>query len=102
MAGALVMLPRCKPNFDVLWIFDAVMALTGRPVDFAAKSGKDFPMVFVFGVHIFSVWAPGKGIEFIVPMRLQADRSGLTVIFLLHSVEWQRYMQAAVGCHFFV
>ena len=102
-AGELVLLPRRKPDFDVLRAFDAAMVLTGGLVDFAAKGGKDFVLVFASQGRTFGVAMVGEGMEYIVPMRLQvSSRSGLTVIFMLHDAEQRRYIQAAEGCYFAV
>lgn len=101
--GELVMLPRRKPDFAVLRAFDVALALTGGQVEFAAKGGRGFTLVFAAQGRTFGVAMVGEGMEYIVPMRLQASsRSGLTVIFLLHDADQRRYIQAAEGCYFAV
>ena len=97
-----VMLPGRKPDFDVIRAVDVAMALTGGTMDFAAKGGKSFTLVFSAQGRTFGVAMVGEGMEYIAPMRLRADAKLLTVIFVLNSTEQRKYIQAPENCYFAV
>jgi len=97
-----VMLPGRKPDFDVIRAVDVAMALTGGKMDFAAKGGKSFTLVFSAQGRTFGVAMVGEGMEYIAPMRLRADAKLLTVIFVLNSTEQRKYIQAQENCYFAV
>ena len=42
----------------------------------------------------------GEGMEYIAPMRLRADVKLLTIIFVLHSAEQRKHIQALENCYF--
>ncbi len=94
-----VMLPGRKPDFDVIRAVDVAMALTGGKMDFAAKGGKGFTLVFSTQGRTFGVAMVG-GMEYIAPMRLRADVKLLTIIFVLHSAEQRKHIQALENCYF--
>ena len=95
-----VMLPGRKPDFDVIRAVDVAMALTGGKMDFAAKGGKSFTLVFSAQGRTFGVAMVGEGMEYIAPMRLRADVKLLTIIFVLHSAEQRKHIQALENCYF--
>ena len=97
-----VMLPGRKPDFDVIRAVDVAMALTGGKMDFAAKGGKGFTLVFSTQGRTFGVAMVGEGMEYIVPMRVRADADALTVIFLLRDAEQRKCIRAPGNCYFAV
>ena len=100
--GELVLLPGRKPDFSVMQAFDVAMALAGGKMDFAAKGGKGFTLVFSAQGKAFGVVMVGEGMEYIVPMRVRADADALTVIFLLRDAEQRKCIRAPGNCYFAV
>ena len=98
--GEIVLLPGRKPDFSVMQAFDVAMALAGGRIDFAAKGGKGITLVFSAQGRMFGVVMVGEGMEYIAPMRLRADVKLLTIIFVLHSAEQRKHIQALENCYF--
>ena len=100
--GELVLLSGRKPDFSVMQAFDVALALAGGRIDFAAKGGKGFVLVFSAQGRAFGVAMVGAGLEYIMPERLRADTDALTVIFVLHSAEQRKRIRAPENCYFAV
>ena len=100
--GEIVLLPGRKPDFSVMQAFDVAMALAGGRIDFAAKGGKGFVLVFSAQGRAFGVAMVGAGMEYIMPERLRADADALTVIFLLRDAEQRKCIRAPGNCYFAV
>ena len=100
--GELVLLPGRKPDFSVMQAFDVAMALAGGRIDFAAKGGKGFTLVFSAQGKAFGVAMVNEAMEYLIPVRLRADTDALTVIFVLRSAEQRKRIQVPGNCYFAV
>lgn len=100
--GEFVLLPGRKPDFGVMQAFDVAMVLAGGKIDFAAKGGKGFTLVFSAQGRAFGVVLVSEGMEYLMPVRLRADTDALTVIFVLHSAEQRKRISVAGNCYFAV
>ena len=100
LEGEFVLLPGRKPDFGVVQAFDVALALAGGKIDFAAKGGKGFALVFSAQGRAFGVALVNEGMEYLMPVRLRADTDALTVIFVLRNVEQRKRIQVPENCYF--
>lgn len=102
LEGEFVLLPGRKPDFGVVQAFDVALALAGGKIDFAAKGGKGFTLIFSAQGRAFGVALVNEGMEYLMPVRLRADTDALTVIFVLRNVEQRKRIRAPGNCYFAV